>query len=81
MAGEPDYYVDIPGVDDGGERGGAAGEGRPWIGVRFDCCGAYVRVYRNKAGTAYEGNCPRCLRKVRAAVGPGGTSARFFVAE
>jgi hypothetical protein len=53
---------------------------RPFIGVRFACCNTYVRVYRNAAGTAYEGRCPRCLRSVRALVGQGGVSQRFFEA-
>jgi hypothetical protein len=52
--------------------------GRPWLGVRFLCSGAYQRVYRNPAGTAYIATCPRCGRSVRFDVGPGGTSQRFF---
>jgi hypothetical protein len=55
--------------------------GRPWVGIRFDCCNVYTRVYRNADGTAYLGRCPRCLKKVRLNVGAGGTDARFFVAE
>jgi hypothetical protein len=81
MAEEPDYYLDIAGLNEAGDGTAPAANGRPWIGVRFDCCGVYVRVYRNRAGTAYVGNCPRCLRQVRARVGNGGTSSRFFVAE
>lgn len=55
--------------------------GRPWVGIRFDCCGVYSRIYRNRPGTEYAGRCPRCGRRVKLKVGPGGTSARFFIAE
>ena len=56
------------------ERGAA----RPYLGVRFDCCGAYSRVYRNRDHTAYEGRCPRCLRMLRIRIDPSGVPARFF---
>lgn len=52
--------------------------GRPWLGVRFSCTGAYLRVYRNRDGSAYEARCPVCGAQVRFRVGTGGTSDRFF---
>ncbi len=84
MEDQPDYYVDIDGVElpeQPAESVLGEGRGKRWIGVRFDCCGAYVRIYRNRRGDAYDGICPRCLRKVHVAIGEGGTDARFFHAE
>ena len=51
---------------------------RPYIGIHFTCCDFYRRIYANASLTAYEGQCPRCGRKVRFQIGPGGTDARFF---
>jgi len=51
---------------------------RQFLGIQFDCCGVYTRVYVNSQETAYEGNCPKCGRAVRLGIGPGGTSSRFF---
>jgi len=83
MDDAPPYYLEIDGLDDPG-RGDplyARPGGRPWVGVRFECCRVYSRVYRNREGTAYRGKCPRCLRMVTLRVGPDGTDARFFAAE
>jgi hypothetical protein len=54
--------------------------GRRFVGVHFTCCDIYTRVYVNRDGTAYEGRCPKCAKKVRLEIGPGGTDARFFTA-
>ena len=75
----PDYHVDIDGMaadDDGGST-----QSRPWIGVRFDCCGVYQRIYRSPDGSVYRGRCPKCTRLVTAKVGPDGINCRFFTAE
>ncbi|HBJ38511.1 MAG TPA: hypothetical protein DDZ51_27905, partial [Planctomycetaceae bacterium] len=53
---------------------------RPFVGVQFECCSIYARVYRNAAGTAYVGNCPRCAKKIELKIGPGGSDSRFFTA-
>ncbi len=81
---EPDYFLDIKGLgahSPESEAARANAAGRPWVGIRFECCGVYTRVYRNPEGDAYLGYCPKCLKKVRLAVGPGGVSSRFFKAE
>ena len=83
MMSEPPYYLDINGLKEtsDGDREPTALRNRPWVGIRFDCCGFYARVYRSADGTVYRGACPRCQRHVTLRVGPDGTDARFFVAE
>ena len=83
MEEPPPYHLDVKGWGelDPGERTGPSLRDRPWVGIHFDCCSVYTRIYRNEAGTAYAGRCPCCLRKVTLRVGPGGTDARFFLAE
>mgnify|MGYP004103903895 CR=1 FL=1 len=51
---------------------------RSFLGIMFDCCSVYNRVYINRAGTAYEGRCPRCRRSVRFVVGSGGSDKRMW---
>lgn len=61
-----------------GRDGEHSSKSRPWLGVRFECCQVYTRIYRNRAGTEYTGWCPRCGAAVRVPIGPAGTHARFF---
>lgn len=59
----------------------AKNAGKKFIGVHFECCGVYQRIYINDRGDAYEGSCPMCQRKVRALIDPKkGVDARFFTA-
>lgn len=51
---------------------------KKFLGILFECCNVYRRIYLNKEETAYEGRCPRCSREVQVLVGPGGTDQRFF---
>jgi hypothetical protein len=80
MAGE---HLDL--TDDASRPGGRRGEdassaGRRFVGVHFVCCDVYTRIYLNRDATAYAGNCPKCAKRVRLRIGPGGTDARFFTA-
>ncbi|HWB08027.1 MAG TPA: hypothetical protein VG826_02195 [Pirellulales bacterium] len=75
MAGENlDLSSDPP------EPGGGASASRPFVGIHFACCDVYTRVYVNRKATAYQGNCPKCSKRVRLRIGPGGTDSRFFTA-
>ncbi|VAX26675.1 hypothetical protein MNBD_NITROSPINAE05-716 [hydrothermal vent metagenome] len=53
-------------------------ERKKFLGILFDCCNVYRRIYVNKEKNAYEGRCPRCQREVRVIIGSEGTSTRFF---
>ncbi len=77
----PPYHLDIEGLEDATpEARTRALRDRPWLGIHFECCGVYTRVYRNRDGTAYDGCCPNCTRRVHIGVGPGGDDTRFFTA-
>lgn len=52
-----------------------------FLGIMFKCCNVYVRIYKNKEGTAYVGCCPKCYNKVRVPIGKDGTGDRIFYAD
>lgn len=82
MSDSTGWHIDIresSGLD--GPEADVSDAARPWVGIQFECCNVYARVYRNSEGTAYCGRCPHCLRVVTLRVGPGGTNARFFKAQ
>ncbi|MEO1129425.1 MAG: hypothetical protein AAFX05_06920 [Planctomycetota bacterium] len=77
---DPQDKVDIPGIanPNSGCDDAAPTAARPWLGIFFNCCHVYGRIYRDGAGRRYSGKCPRCGTEVHASVGPGGTARRFF---
>lgn len=53
---------------------------KPFLGILFECCNVYGRIYKNKDGTHYQGRCPRCMREIKIKIGENGTNNRFFKA-
>jgi len=54
---------------------------KKFIGVWFECCHTYGRLYKNKEGTLYRGRCPKCLRPVNVPINAESekaTNRRFF---
>lgn len=51
---------------------------KKFLGVYFECCHVYGRLYQNKDATAYVGRCPKCLAPLKAGIGEGGSNKRFF---
>lgn len=78
-----DYKLDIAGLakDAPAARSADAGDGRPYLSVRFACCNVYARIYRSTDSASYHGRCPKCLKPVKFVVGEGGSDARVFVVQ
>ena len=51
---------------------------KKFLGIMFECCNIYRRIYINKEGNAYEGRCPKCFGEVKIIIGPGGSEKRIF---
>ncbi len=77
MSDPRDYKIELSGIDVPAQ--GNTVQSRPYLGVQFDCCGVYLRIYRDPEDKAYRGRCPRCGKPVIFPVGQGGTASRFFV--
>jgi hypothetical protein len=56
-------------------------QARTFLGVNFAACRVYGRLYKNREGTAYVGQCPRCGKFVQVPIGAHGTSQRFFIVD
>ena len=48
---------------------------REHLGIHFRCCNLYGYIYKNKAGTAYAGWCPKCMRKIEVKISKDGTGS------
>lgn len=77
------YRLDIAStdlVDDGPAHDNVASirGNRPWIGILFECCGAYARVTRPPRRLEYVARCPKCGASVKVKVGPEGVPQRLF---
>lgn len=74
--------IDVRSTADGVEDGQSGRKlregGRPWIGVHFECCGVYVRVYRERGADRYESRCPRCATPITVRVSPDGVTTSFI---
>ncbi|MEM9827886.1 MAG: hypothetical protein AAF958_14950 [Planctomycetota bacterium] len=58
---------------------GSTAEARgAYLGIQFECCGVYGRIYKRADGLAYAGHCPRCIKPITIGIRPGGTDCRFF---
>jgi len=63
------------------EKAGSPSIRRKYIGILFECCGVYARVYINEKKKAYIGWCPKCTHRIEIKIDKGGTDSRFFKAE
>ena len=65
-------------VESAGGKGLSPPKGKKHIGVFFECCNIYTRVYINKNKKAYVGWCPKCAQRIEVKIDKRGTDCRFF---
>ena len=53
-------------------------KGKKFLGIMFECCNIYRRIYINKDGNAYEGRCPKCFGEVKIIIGQDGSEKSIF---
>ena len=51
------------------------GKRREHLGIHFRCCHVYGYIYKNKAGDAYCGFCPKCMKPVRVRISTNGAGS------
>lgn len=50
---------------------------RPFVGIHFTCCNAYLRVYPEVTGKVKILNCPRCARPLKVEFSEGRQASQF----
>ncbi|HSG99881.1 MAG TPA: hypothetical protein VLB27_07525 [candidate division Zixibacteria bacterium] len=51
---------------------------REFVGVHFNCCNVYSRIYLNPQRPRQYGWCPRCGARVEIVLSPTGSDKKFF---
>ena len=64
----------------GNNKKQASPDRRQFLGVQFDCCRTYSRIYINRDRTAFVGHCPKCGKQIHVKISPDGMDAKFFSA-
>ena len=48
---------------------------REHLGIHFRCCHVYGYIYKNKAGTEYNGFCPKCMKRLAVRITRDGSGS------
>lgn len=63
---------------DGSGQNPSKGPHRNWVGIRFACHGAYLKVVIPPQGSKTIVKCPLCGREAEIVHGTGGSDRRYF---